>query len=424
MKEKLKENISGYVLLASIFIASTIIALIKNISITTIMKDYQFSVLIILIVMELFTNLISSTGIIEKISLKISVLSKGNKKKCLILFGILIFFVSAFLNNITAVLIVLPIIFVLLKAIGINQKYVNIFFAVILALSNTGGASSPIGDFPAIVIMNSGITSFKAYLFRAFPFFFIISIALISWWQLFIKENDKTDKKKNLSIDLLQSKYKNIEVNKKVLNGLLVIFVLMFICWSIVPQDLIPPEVIALLGCVIGIVYSAMCGVQIKSLVDFKPVLTIASFLFLANVISHTGVLTTLANSMQNMIANPKLLLIVIMLLTSLISGLFGAGPAASAMMPVIICLCETTFKAQSDWVPIAYAASICAGSSLFMWSATAGFILSKNVNEANLIDSKRKKMMWGISNYLKYGIQNYIIQITLSIAMIIVVIM
>lgn len=272
MKEKLKENISGYVLLASIFIVSTIIALIKNISITTIMKDYQFSVLIILIVMELFTNLISSTGIIEKISLKISVLSKGNKKKCLILFGILIFFVSAFLNNITAVLIVLPIIFVLLKAIGINQKYVNIFFAVILALSNTGGASSPIGDFPAIVIMNSGITSFKAYLFRAFPFFFIISIALIFWWQLFIKENDKTDKKKNLSIDLLQSKYKNIEVNKKVLNGLLVIFVLMFICWSTVPQDLIPPEVIALLGCVIGIVYSAMCGVQIKSLVDFKPV--------------------------------------------------------------------------------------------------------------------------------------------------------
>ena len=127
---------------------------------------------------------------------------------------------------------------------------------------------------------------------------------------------------------------------------------------------------------------------------------------------------------MQNIITNPKLLLIVIMLLTSLISGLFGAGPAASAMMPVIIYLCETTFKAQSDWVAIAYAASICAGSSLFMWSATAGFILSKNVNEANLIDSKRKKMMWGISNYLKYGIQNYIIQITLSIAMIIVVIM
>lgn len=421
-KKKLKSEIPGYLLMTSIFIVSTIIALLLNISIADIMKDYQFSVLIILIVMELFTNLISSTGIIEKVSLKISVISKGNKKKCLILFGLLIFFVSAFLNNITAVLIVLPIIFVLLKAIGINQKYVNIFFASILSISNTGGASSPIGDFPAIVIMNSGITSFRAYLFRAFPFFFIISIALIIWWQFFVKETNKNDKQKNLSIDLLQSKYKNIEVNKKVLIGLLTIFVLMFICWSIVPQSIIPPEIIALLGCVIGIVYSALCGEKIKSLVDFKPVLTIASFLFLANVISHTGILTTLANSLQNLISNPKLLLIAIMIMTSLISGLFGAGPAASAMMPVIVYLCNTTFKTQSDWIAIAYASSICAGSSLFMWSATAGFILSKNVNEANLIDSKRSKMIWGISNYFKYGIQNYLIQILLSITMIAIV--
>lgn len=423
LKEKFKGDIPGYLLMASIFIISTIIALLSKMSITTMMKDYQFSVLIILIVMELFTNLISSTGVIEKISLKISVISKGKQKKCLILFGLLIFFVSAFLNNITAVLIVLPIIFVLLKAIGINQKYVNIFFATILALSNTGGASSPIGDFPAIVIMSSGITTFSDYLFRAFPFFFIISIVLIFWWQLFVKENNKNDKKRNLSIDLLQSKYKNIEVNKKVLTGLMIIFVLMFVSWSIVPQNVIPPEVIALLGCVIGIVYAVICGVKVKPLVDFKPVLTIASFLFLANVIAHTGVLTTLANNLQTHISDPKMLLIAIMIMTSIISGLFGAGPAASAMMPVIVYLCETTFKTQSDWIAIAYASAICAGSSLFMWSATAGFILSKNVNSADLKDSRRNKMIWNIGNYLKYGVQNYLIQLALSIILICLVI-
>ncbi|MGM9878904.1 MAG: SLC13 family permease [Bacilli bacterium] len=419
LKEKFKGDIPGYLLMASIFIISTIIALLSKMSITTIMKDYQFSVLIILIVMELFTNLISSTGVIEKISLKISVISKGKQKKCLILFGLLIFFVSAFLNNITAVLIVLPIIFVLLKAIGINQKYVNIFFATILALSNTGGASSPIGDFPAIVIMSSGITTFSDYLFRAFPFFLIISVVLIFWWQLFVKENNGYDRKSNLSIDLLQSKYKNIEVNKKVLTGLMIILALMFVSWSLVPQNVIPPEVIALLGCVIGIVYVALCGVKIKLLTDFKPVLTIASFLFLANVIAHTGVLITLANNLQTYISDSKMLLVSIILMTSLISGLVGAGPASSAMMPVIIYLCETTFKTQADWIAIAYASAICAGSSLFMWSATAGFILSKRINEANLVDSKKQKMTWNISSYLKYGIQNYLIQISISILLI-----
>ena len=383
------------------------------------MKDYQYSVLIILIVMELFTNLISSTGIIEKISLNLSVISGGKRKKCLILFGLLTFFVSAFLNNITAVLIILPIIFVLLKAIGIDQKYINIFFATILALSNTGGASSPIGDFPAIVIMNSGITSFSAYLYKAFPFFLIISLIIIFWWQLFIKDSNEKESQRKLSIDLLQSKYKNISVNRKALIGLLIIFIIMFICWSIVPQSIIPPEIIALIGCVIGILYTSLLGIKTKLLIDLKPILTIASFLFLANIISYTGLLTNIATFLQNNIHDPKILLIIIMLLTSLISGLFGAGPAASAMMPVIIFLCKTTFTNQADWIAIAYAASICAGSSMFMWSATAGFILSKKINEEELIEKSGKSIFWNISDYLKYGLQNYFIQMTLSIILI-----
>ena len=387
------------------------------------MNSYQYGVLIILIVMELFTNLISSTGIIEKISLKLSVISGGKRKKCFILFGLLTFFISAFLNNITAVLIILPIIFVLLKAIGLDQKYVNVFFATILALSNTGGASSPIGDFPAIVIMNSKITSFSAYLFRAFPFFLIISIVLLFIRNIFIQDKKDNESKRKLSIDLLQSKYRNISVNKKVLTGLIIIFILMFICWSIVPQNVIPPEVIALLGCIIGILFTNALGIKTNLIIDFKPVLTIASFLFLANIISYTGILTNIAVFLQNNINNPKVLLIIIMLFTSIISGLFGAGPAASAMMPVIIYLCNTTFNAYSDWIAIAYASSICAGSSMFLWSATAGFILSKKVNDEKFIDNNGKVLSWNIIDYLKYGIQNYFIQILLSIIMIVLII-
>lgn len=112
------------------------------------------------------------------------------------------------------------------------------------------------------------------------------------------------------------------------------------------------------------------------------------------------------------------------MIITSIVSGIFGAGPAASAMMPVIINLCSTTFASQSDWVAIAYAASICAGSSLFLWSATAGFILSKEINSANLIDKDNdKKMTWNITDYFKYGLQNYFIQLIIAIIVIYIVV-
>lgn len=417
MKEN---NIGSFLFITLIYVCSALIALFTNVSIKDVMNNYQYNVLIILIVMELFTNLISSTGIMEMLSIKLAILSKGNKKLILVLFGLLMFFISAFLNNITAVMMILPIIFVLLKTIGINKKYLNLFFATILALSNTGGASSPIGDFPAIVIMNSGITSFLGYLIRAFPLFLLTSLLLIIWWSFKVKDERKEESQKELSIDLLKSRYKNLIVRKDVLIGLLVIFLFMFLGWSFVSQETMPSEIIAVLGYVIAMLYCKIKNVNIVQEIDFKPVLTISSFLFLAGIISNTGILNEIALYLQNNITNPKYLLIVIMIITSIVSGLFGAGPAASAMMPVIINLCSTKFITQSDWVAIAYAASICAGSSLFMWSATAGFILSKEINMAFLKDNENaKSLTWNIIDYLKYGIQNYIIQIVVAIIII-----
>lgn len=424
MKKYKKNNIGSFFLITLIYLISTLIALFTKISIKEIMHNYQYNVLIILIVMELFTNLISSTGIMEMLSIKMAILSKGKMKLILVLFGFLMFFISAFLNNITAVLMILPIVFVLLKTIGVNQKYLNIFFSIILALSNTGGASSPIGDFPAIVIMNSGITSFLGYLFRAFPTFLLTSILLIVWWKREIKDDELDIAQKMLSIDLLKSRYKNLEVKKDVLFGLLIIFLFMFVGWSFIPQEIIPSEIIAVLGYVIAMLFSKIKGIKVLQDVDFKPVLTISSFLFLAEIVSNTGILNNIALYLQTNITNSKYLLIIIMVITSIVSGIFGAGPAASAMMPVIINLCSTTFASQSDWVAIAYAASICAGSSLFMWSATAGFILSKEINSANLIDKdNNKKMAWNITDYFKYGFQNCFIQLIIAIIEIYIVV-
>lgn len=412
-----KNNIGSFLLITLIYVFSVLIALLTNVSIQNVMNNYQYNVLIILITMELFTNLILSTGIMEMLSIKLAILSKGNKKLILVLFGSLMFIISAILNNITAVMMILPIIFVLLKTIGTNKKYLNLFFATILALSNIGGASSPIGDFPAIVIMNSGITSFLGYLIRAFPLFLLTSFLLIIWWSFKVKNENMEQSQKKLSIDLLKSRYKNLTLRKDVLIGLLVIFLFMFLGWSFVSQEMLPSEIIAILGYVIAMLFCKIKKVHIVQKIDFKPVLTISSFLFMAGIVTNTGILNEIALYLQNNISNPKYLLIVIMIITSLISGLFGAGPAASAMMSVIINLCSTTFISQSDWVAIAYAASICAGSSLFMWSATAGFILSKEINMASLKDNDNTKLLtWHITDYFKYGFQNYFIQIIVAI--------
>ena len=57
------------------------------------------------------------------------------------------------------------------------------------------------------------------------------------------------------------------------------------------------------------------------------------------------------------------------------------------------------------------------------MWSATAGFILSGKVNAAGIDEEGGKKVSWGVSKYLKYGLVNYAIQLGIALVTIAIVI-
>ncbi len=419
--DQVKASVS-LILIAAMFVVGSIIALWCNIPIRYVMGGYSYDVLVILIVMELFTNLIAETGIMQLLAIKIAELSKGKKRLCLMMFAGMMFLISSCLNNITAVMMILPIVFVLLKTLEVDKKYICIFFAAILALSNTGGAASPVGDFPAIVIMTSGITSFLSYLIHAFPLFALTSIVLIITWGMRIKKEKDDGALRELAVSNLKSQYKNIEIRFDVLKWLGIVFIGMFLAWSFIPQRIIPPEIIAILGYGIAMVICSIKRIKVGQIMELKSVLTIASFLFFAQVISQTGVLNMLAEYLQSNIDNPKVLVMAIMVITSLVAGVFSAGPAAAAMMPVIIEICKGPLGEQSDWIAVAYAAAICAGSSLFMWSATAGFILSGKVNAAGIETGENKKVSWGVGQYFKYGLVNYAIQLGIALITIAIV--
>lgn len=421
MGERTKPDTAMF-LIAGMFFVGTVIACACGIPVKRVMRGYSYDVLIILIVMELFTNLIVETGIMQMLSIRIADLSQGLRRRCLMMFGLMMFLISSLLNNITAVMMLLPIVFVLLKSLDVDKRYVCIFFCTILALSNTGGAASPIGDFPAIVIMTTGITSFLGYLTRAFPVFALTSVALVLVWGFRVRAEKNSDAVRRLAVSILKSQYKHSRVRYDVLVLLMAVFACMFAAWSVVPQEMIPPEVIAILGYAAAITICSCKGLKISMHMELQSPLTIASFLYFAAVISQTGVLVDLADYLQSSISNPKLLIMVIMIVVSAAAGVFSAGPAAAAMMPIVENICIGFQGTQSDWIAVAYAASICAGSSLFMWSATAGFILSERVNRACICDEEERQISWGILQYLPYGIVNYLIQISIALIVIAVV--
>ena len=96
----------------------------------------------------------------------------------------------------------------------------------------------------------------------------------VSWWRGVRK----------LAVSNLKSQYKNIELRFDVLKCLAVIFTGMILSWSFVPQNMILPEIIAILGYAATMTLCAIKNVRIVQTMDLKSVLTIASFLFFAYV--------------------------------------------------------------------------------------------------------------------------------------------
>ena len=111
----------------------------------------------------------------------------------------------------------------------------------------------------------------------------------------------------------------------------------------------------------------------------------------------------------------------LVLLVASLIAGLVGAGPAAAACLPIVVDLATTAFQASSTFVMVAYGAAICAGSSLFLFSATAGYVLSGKVAAAELTDSNEKRFTWSVGTYLAYGLVNYLIQMSIVMAVVLI---
>lgn len=386
---------------------------------------FPWAVMTIYIAMEIFTRLIVGTGIMEWTALRLARFSKGKRQAVLALFSLLLFAISATLNNITAAMVILPILFVTLEATKLDRRYIGHLFALLLAICNLGGAATPVGDFPAIIIMKSGLTNFREYLFLALPLFAFTAIVLTVVHVLWLyagdrkmgTENESDASQRYLGIIFLGVRFRYASLRKMPLALLGFAFVVMFAGWVALPPASFPPEVIAIGGLGLASILVAPFGLRgdLRQF-DLEPIMRIGALLFIAAVAHECGLLDRIALLLQRNFVEPKALLIGVMVLTGILSGLFSAGPAAAAMMPVMLSLAEGPLAGQESLLAVAFAAAICAGSSLFLWSATAGLILSTKVAGANLRDEEENSLTWGIRSYLSFGPIHFIIQLGIAI--------
>ncbi|MDO8784889.1 MAG: ArsB/NhaD family transporter [Syntrophales bacterium] len=136
----------------------------------------DWNVIFLLISMMIIINIMKPTGVFEYIAIKSAKAAKGKPFMIMAIFSVVTATVSAFLDNVTTVLLIAPVTLLICQALELDV----VPFLITEALaSNIGGTATLIGYTPNIMIASKAHLDFMAFIYNLSPVIIIVLIAYV-----------------------------------------------------------------------------------------------------------------------------------------------------------------------------------------------------------------------------------------------------
>src|SRR5918999_2847737 len=116
--------------------------------------------------MMVIVAVLNKTGVFEYLAIKSAQWGKARPGRILILLAVVTAILSAFLDNVTTVILMVPVTFLIADTVGVSAMP---FLLTQVMASNVGGASTLIGDPPNILIGSAADLSFLDFVYNLAP---------------------------------------------------------------------------------------------------------------------------------------------------------------------------------------------------------------------------------------------------------------
>jgi Na+/H+ antiporter NhaD/arsenite permease-like protein len=145
----------------------------------------DWNVIFLLISMMIIVNIMTKTGVFQYVAIKAAKFARGEPFRIMTIFAVITAVGSAFLDNVTTVLLIAPVTLLIAEQLEINP----IPYLITEALaSNIGGTATLIGDPPNIMIASKAGLNFMDFIIHLSPAIIIIfAIWMLVWKLLFGK---------------------------------------------------------------------------------------------------------------------------------------------------------------------------------------------------------------------------------------------
>lgn len=179
-----------------------IVSVTKNLPDGTLDPHYyvnfiDFNVIFLLVSMMIIVNISTHTGMFNWVANQLLKLTKGHPVAVLFVLALFTAFASAFLDNVTTVILIMPITFYIAKVLDISPIP---FLIVEILSSNIGGTATLIGDPPNIIIGSAAGFSFMNFVKELTGVVVIILLLVIGVMVLMFRKHLKTTPEKMAEI--------------------------------------------------------------------------------------------------------------------------------------------------------------------------------------------------------------------------------
>ena len=378
-------------------------------SVERLFAGVPWNVLLILVALQLFADRLSASGVFGLASLRITQAVQARPVALAMLFALGTYVVSGLVNNLTALLVVLPVLITVFTLVGVTQRFAVWTLGTMLVACNLGGAATPIGDFPAVLLLGRGAMAFDDYLLAAAPPTMVAMALLLLAWLVVRPARDMhgTPLGARLTLATLAALYRGVRLHWPLLGPCLLAMAAMLAAWMAAPPAWgLTPELVAWLGVGLVLLVHPRDGeAALRRGIDLEAALFLLALFLMVGAVRETGLFTQAARALTEVPLPPVGQVVLFLVVAALLTGLFSAGPSMAALLEVAEVLARDHPPAA---IYVGLALAVCAGSSLFLTAATAGPLAQSLVERAQLDDTQGRAIRFGFREFLPVGLLGF----------------
>ena len=350
----------------------------------------DLNVIFLLAGMMVLAGTLARTGFFQWVAIRSVRLSRGEPFRLLIILCVVTGVLSAFLDNVTTVVLTTPITLSISRALGISP--VPYLISQVLA-SNIGGTATLIGDPPNILIGSAAGLDFAAFLVNLAPVTIVVFLAfLVTLRFLFRSSLEVPDDRREA---ILEGTEAETIVDRRLMMITLVIVGVTLVGFLLHSALGFEAATIALLGATVLLLVARIDPHEAFRDVEWSTLFFFVGLFMLVEAVVEVGIVGGVAEAIATAAdGNVATASIALLWVSAIASAIVDNIPYTATAIPIVQNLVADGMAADPLWWSLALGA--CLGGNLTLVGASA------NIVTANM--AARAGHPIGFFEFMKYG--------------------